>query len=92
METHRFNLVLSGVSEIDPELANALFEATGGDIEFNFRDGVAYLEFEREGGELRDAITSAIAQVEKAGMRVLRVETETANTVAKINAELLSAS
>ena len=92
MEIHRFDLVLSGVSEITPELANDLFEATGGDIEFNLCDGVAYLEFERIGGALRDAVTLAIAQVERAGVRVLRVETDTANTIARINAELLGAS
>src|SRR4051812_6365836 len=43
MKTHRFTLVLAGVSEITPELADALYEATDGDIEFNMRNGIAYL-------------------------------------------------
>jgi hypothetical protein len=91
MKTHKFHLILSGVAEITPELANALFEATKGDIEFNLRDGVAYLEFSRAARTLREAITSAIKDVEGAdmGVRVVRVESEAANTIAKINAELL---
>lgn len=92
MENHRFNLVLSGVSEITPELSDILYEATGGDIEFQMSDNVASLEFERHGGELREAVTSAIAQVEGAGVRVLRVKTEITNTIAEINAELAGAS
>jgi hypothetical protein len=91
MKTHKFTLVLAGVSEITPALADDLYEATGGDIEFNMRGGVAFLEFERTAATLRDAITSAIRDVEQAdgGLRVVRVESEVANTIAKINADLL---
>ncbi len=87
----RFTLILAGVSEITPELADALYGATGGDIEFNMRDGVAFLEFDRTAAVLHDAITSAITQVEGAGVgvRVVRVESDDANTIAKINADLL---
>jgi len=62
--------------------------ATGGDIELNMRDGVAFLEFDRASSSLDDAVTSAISQVEGAGVGV-RVESEAANTIAKINADLL---
>jgi len=91
MNDHRFTLILSGVSEITPELADALYEATGGDIELNMRDGVAFLEFDRASPSLHDAVTSAISQVEGAGVgaRVVRVESQAANTIAKINADLL---
>jgi hypothetical protein len=91
MKKFTFTLILSGVAEITPELADALYAATHGDIEFNLRDGVAYLEFERTAPTLRKAITDAIAQVEGAevGVRVVRVESEAANVIAKINAELL---
>ena len=94
MKTHRFTLILSGVSELTAGLADALYEATGGDIECNMRDGVTFLEFERAAATLRDAITSAIRDVEgaDAGVRVVRVESEAANTIAKINADLLGAS
>jgi hypothetical protein len=91
MQTHQFTLVLSGVAELTPELADALYEATNGDIECNMRNGVAFLEVTRAGRTLRAAISSAIREVEGAGVgvRVVRVESEAANTIAKINAELL---
>ena len=55
------------------------------------RNDVAFAEFERAAATLRDAVNSAIAQVEGAGVgvRVVRVESDAANTIAKINAELL---
>jgi hypothetical protein len=79
------------VSELTPKLADALYEATHGDIECNMRNGVAFLEFERAAATLREAILSAIRDVEStaAGVRVLRVESEAANTIAQINAGLL---
>lgn len=94
MRDHEFTLILSGVAEITAELADKLYEATGGDIEFNMRDGVAFLEFHRTAPSLHDAVSSAIAQVEGAGagVRVVRVESEDANTIAKINADLLGVS
>jgi hypothetical protein len=91
MKKHTFTLILSGVAELTPELADALYEATKGDIECNMRDGIAFLEFDRAAPSLRDAITSAINDVEGAGigLRVVRVESEVANTIAQINAGLL---
>ena len=91
MKTYTFTLILSGVAEITPELADALYAATQGDIELNLRDGVAFVEFERTASTLREAITAAIREVEGAdvGVRVVRVESEAANVIAKINADLL---
>lgn len=91
MNDHHFTLILSAVSEITSELADALYTATGGDIELNMRDSVAFLEFFRTAKSLHDAVASAIAQVEGAGVgvRVVRVESDDANTIAKINADLL---
>ena len=80
MKTHNFTLVLSGVAEITPKIADALYTATHGDIELNVRDGVAFIEFERTATTLRAAILAAIREVEKAdvGLRVVRVESESA--------------
>ena len=91
MNSYQFTLVLSGVAEITVELANSLFAATNGDIELNMRDDVAYVEFDRAAPTLRDAVNSAIVQIEGAGVgvRVVRVESDAANTIAKINADLL---
>ena len=90
MKKHEFTLILSGLAEITPQLANALYKATNGDIEFNMRDGAAFLEFSRSARTLREAILSAIHEIKAAniGVRVVRVESDAANTIAKINAEL----
>jgi hypothetical protein len=94
MNMHKFTLILSGLTELTPGLADALYEVTHGDVEFNMRDGVAFLEFARRAPTLREAITTAIREVEEAGVgvRVVRVESVAANTIAKINAELLDVS
>ncbi|HJT33129.1 MAG TPA: hypothetical protein VJ783_13890 [Pirellulales bacterium] len=91
LKIHRFTLILSGVAELTSELSDRLFEATKGDIEFNTRDGIAFVEFERFATILSEAIRTAIDDVENAGLgiRVVRVEPEAANTIAKINADLL---
>ncbi len=72
MKKHTFTLILTGVVEITSELADALFTATKGDIEFNLRDGVAFLEFERTASSLQEAIASAIREVEGADVGVPR--------------------
>jgi hypothetical protein len=94
MKEHRFTLILSGPTSLEPDLANALYEATRGDIELNMRDGIAFLEFHRKARNLQEAIISAIKDVDQAnvGVRVVRVESEAANTIAKINADLLGIS
>lgn len=91
MTTHTFTLILAGVAELTPDLADALYEATQGDIELNLRDGVAFVEVERTAPTLREAITATIREVDEAavGVRVVRVESEAANVIAKINADLL---
>ena len=91
MKRHRFTLILAGVADITPELADSLYTATQGDIELNQRDGVVFVEFDRAATTLRKAVTTAIREVEEAnvGARVVRVETEVANVIAKINADLL---
>jgi len=91
MKKHAFTLVLSGVSELTPEIANALYDAAGGDLELSMREGVVLVEVVRSAVSLREAITSLIQAVEASGtgLRVVRVESDDANTIAKINAELL---
>lgn len=92
MNKHNFTLILAGISELTPELGDSLFAATGGDIELNMRNGVAFIEFERNAESLQQAVNSAISQVEGTGVRVVRVESDAANTIAKINADLLGVS
>ena len=90
MRTHYFALIASGIAEITPELADVLLSATRGDIELELCDGAAILEFERKAPTLREAILAAIREVESAdvGVRVLRVDSEGATVIARINADL----
>lgn len=94
MQTHHFILILAGVAELTDDLSNAFYEAVHGDVELNLRDGVAYLEVRRASRSFRHAIVSTMREIEKAvpGVRVVRVESEAANTIAKINADLLGVS
>ena len=64
--TNNFVLVLSGISEPDDRIEDALFEAGCNDATLAFRNGVGYLEFDREAGSLEPAILSAVRDVERA--------------------------
>jgi hypothetical protein len=68
--THNFVLVLTGVSEPDDRLEDALFEAGCSDAILAFRNGVGYLEFDREGESFPAAVLSAVRDVERADPRV----------------------
>ncbi len=76
-DTHHFVLVLSGVSEPDGELEDALFEA-GCDGTLGFRDEVAYLELDRQAPSMEAAIVSAVRDVERADPRLKVVAVESA--------------
>ncbi len=71
-----FTLLLDGISELNAELENALFEAGCDDATINVRFGRVYLMFSREAASIKDAVISAIRNVGSAaiGARVLRVD------------------
>jgi len=68
-----FTLVLSGVDELTDEVANDLFEAGCNDASPYMRASTLYLGFDRDEVSLSAAIESAIEDVEKAGLEVVRV-------------------
>lgn len=74
MKIYEFTLLLAGVAEMTEELANRLFKAGCGDGSPYSGDGIAAIGFDREARSLEAAITSAIADVEKAGMAVCGVQ------------------
>ena len=90
---HKFTLVISGLAEVKPEIADALYEATGGDIEFGVCNGRGYIDFEREAPSLRDAVFGAIRNVQRAGLglHIERVESDVVTTISQINTELAKA-
>lgn len=75
-QTHAFTLVLSGIRELNESVEDALYEAGCDDALVGMRNGVPFLDFDREAASLVDAIHSAIRDVERAGLkaRVVRVE------------------
>ena len=76
MTTWEFTAVLTGVDEITDELADALYEAGCDDATVGSSCGVATVSFAREAPSLQEAIRSAIADVQKAGVVVDRVQIE----------------
>jgi hypothetical protein len=84
--THTFTLILSGASELTIEIQDALFEAGCDDALLGCRDGVLFLDFDREAASLQKAIASTIADVEAAdiGLRVVRVEPDDLITTSEI--------
>src|SRR5437899_11339911 len=73
-ETHSFTLILSRVSRLTNKLENTLFEAGCSDALLGTRDGMVYLDFDREAPSFTEALSTAIRDVKKAGYQVARVE------------------
>jgi hypothetical protein len=84
--SHAFTLVLGGASSLTRELQDALFESGCDDALLGIRDGVVFLDFDRQATSFRDALLSAIADVERAaaGVSVVRVEPDDLVTAAEI--------
>ena len=78
---YNFVLVLSGVSEPDERLENALFEAGCDDGTLAFRNEVGYIEFDRQAPSLDAAVLSAIRDVERADSRPTVVAVEPGDAV-----------
>ena len=84
---HEFRLILAEVTELTPELADALYQV--------FDDGTAgscagevTIDFHREASSFQQAVQSAIEDVRKAGRELARVESEESRLVEQINAAL----
>jgi hypothetical protein len=80
-QTYNFVLVLSGVSEPEGWLEDALFEGGCDDATLAFRSGIGYLEFDRAAPSLDEAILSAVRDVERADSRLAVVAVEPGDPV-----------
>jgi hypothetical protein len=76
MNCYDFIVVLKGLDVIDDDLAEALYEAGCDDGSPFSSGGVAAVGFSREADSLESAIRSAVADVQKAGCTVQRIEIE----------------
>lgn len=82
-----FTLYLAPIEDFEAA-TERLGDAGCTDSLFSESCGEAKLEFAREGKTLRDAILSAIADVQRAGLRTVKVETEGSRLVERVNREL----
>lgn len=73
---HDFALVLSGVTDLGPEVMDALYEAGCDDATPSLRSGVVFLTFSRTAPTAKDAYLSAIRNVREAniGASVARID------------------
>ena len=74
------------------QIADQLFDAGCDDGTLFTREGAIFVGFAREAPTLREAVTSAIADVQSAGYRVSRVTIDTPPELQEINAQLASGS
>jgi hypothetical protein len=92
-ESYQFTLILTGIKDLTPEVTDALYEAGFDDALVGMAAGVPYIDVNHRRAEsLEKAVRQAMQDVEAAGFRVVRVESEVANTITRINADLLTLS
>jgi hypothetical protein len=88
--SHPFTLILTGIKDLTPDVTDALYEAGFDDALVGMAGGVPYIDVNhREAKSLEKAVREAIRAVEKAGFHVVRVESDAANAITRINADLL---
>lgn len=88
METHSFSLVITPPAVGEETAAEMLYGGDCDDALFSVSGGVYEIEFDREALSLREAVLTAISDVDRAGIeaRVLRVipdDLVNANTIAE---------
>ena len=88
MKCYDFIVILRGLDVIDDDLADKLFEAGCDDGSPFSSCGIAGIGFSREAESLEAAIRSAVADVQRAGCTVERVQIERDSPLlAKINTQ-----
>ncbi|HTU20347.1 MAG TPA: hypothetical protein VMG10_19945 [Gemmataceae bacterium] len=74
MKTYEFDVVLKDMAEVADTQADDLFTAGCDDGTPASCAGAAWIHFDREAASLEEAISSAVAQIQAAGLRVSKVE------------------
>ena len=78
MNKYHFSLVVSDRVELTESVADALYSAGCDDATPGTCEGILTLDFHREAVSLEEAIRTAIANVQSAGLGVARVEIDAA--------------
>lgn len=82
MRKHEFTLIIEGDLD-DESVLHALYEAGCDDATFGIAGGIPYADFHRKRDSFRDALLSAIGEVESVdGLKVVHVEPDDVVTVA----------
>ena len=74
MNNYEFTLVLANIHDFDEQLVNRIFEVGCDDASLLTRNGVVYLDFDREAASFSEAVWSAIRQVESIAQPKIRVD------------------
>ena len=74
MATYSFTLVLGSDTQFTDDVAERVYLEVGDDTLFGTCNRAAHIDFEREGESFRDVVLSAIADVERNGLRVEHVD------------------
>ncbi len=74
MKVYEFDLVLKQTSEVTDDEADRLFAAGCDDGTPAGSHNQVWIHFDREAASLEEAISSAVAQVQSAGLAVSKVE------------------
>jgi len=78
---YNFILILSGIADLDESIEDGLFEAGCDDATLSYHNQAAYLEFDREADNLKDAVLSAIKDVEGSGLGIKVISIEPGDIV-----------
>jgi len=68
---YQFSMMLSNVDEDTINLEDSLFESGCDDALISYKNGVVYLDFDREGDDFEKAIISAIKDVESSSINAI---------------------
>ena len=74
MKTYDFDVVLKDASEVTDDQADRLFAAGCDDGTPASCNGLAWIHFDRHAPSLEEALCTAVAQVQAAGLKVSKVE------------------
>jgi hypothetical protein len=76
MKLHEFTLILSGEQVMTEDLSNRFYEAGCDDGSPYSSQGIAAIRFHRQASTLEEAIRSAVADLNKAGVTAERLVIE----------------
>ena len=83
---YRFTLYLADLPEITDEMVDRLYEAGCDDGTPGSRSGVSFIGFSRDAASLDEAIRTAVRDVRRAGLPVVRAEIENGDLTELVDA------